>query len=195
MNKKKAGIIIAVVIMIVAAAGGGAWYLLKGNNNGNSADKVFVEKVSSIINSGSGAQNRYSGVVEAQESWKVNKDEQREIKEVFVAEGDMVEEGDPLFEYDMDDVKAEVAQAELDLEGMQNEITDYQTQISQLTKERNSASSDEKYQYTADIQEKENGIKQTQYNIESKKAEIEKKQETIDNAVVTSKLSGVVKSR
>ena len=194
MNKKKAGIIIAVVIMIVAAAGGGAWYLLKGNNNGNSADKVFVEKVSSIINSGSGAQNRYSGVVEAQESWKVNKDEQREIKEVFVAEGDMVEEGDPLFEYDMDDVKAEVAQAELDLEGMQNEITDYQTQISQLTKERNSASSDEKYQYTADIQEKENGIKQTQYNIESKKAEIEKKQETIDNAVVTSKLSGVVKS-
>ena len=159
----------------------------------NSADKVFVEKVSSIINSGSGAQNRYSGVVEAQESWKVNKDEQREIKEVFVAEGDMVEEGDPLFEYDMDDVKAEVAQAELDLEGMQNEITDYQTQISQLTKERNSASSDEKYQYTADIQEKENGIKQTQYNIESKKAEIEKKQETIDNAVVTSKLSGVVK--
>ena len=194
MNKKKAGIIIAVVIMIVAAAGGGAWYLLKGNNNGNSADKVFVEKVSSIINSGSGAQNRYSGVVEAQESWKVNKDEQREIKEVFVAEGDMVEEGDPLFEYDMDDVKAEVAQAELDLEVMQNEITDYQTQISQLTKERNSASSDEKYQYTADIQEKENGIKQTQYNIESKKAEIEKKQETIDNAVVTSKLSGVVKS-
>ena len=194
MNKKKAGIIIAVVIMILAAAGGGAWYLLKGNNNGNSADKVFVENVSSIINSGSGAQNRYSGVVEAQESWKVNKDEQREIKEVFVAEGDMVEEGDPLFEYDMDDVKAEVAQAELDLEGMQNEITDYQTQISQLTKERNSASSDEKYQYTADIQEKENGIKQTQYNIESKKAEIQKKQETIDNAVVTSKLSGVVKS-
>ena len=67
MNKKKAGIIIAVVIMIVAAAGGGAWYLLKGNNNGNSADKVFVEKVSSIINSGSGAQNRYSGKLESQQ--------------------------------------------------------------------------------------------------------------------------------
>lgn len=193
MNKKKLGIIIAAAAVILAAAGGGAWYLLKGNSGGNSADKVFVESVSSLISSNSGAQNRYSGVVEAQESWKVNKEAEREVKEVFVEEGDMVEEGDPLFEYDMEDVKAELAQAALDLEGMQNEITDYQTQISQLTKERNSASADEKYQYTADIQEKENGIKQTEYNIESKKAEMEKKQQSIDNAVVNSKIAGVVK--
>ncbi len=194
MNKKKIGIIIAAAVVIAAAAGGGAWYLLKGNGNGSSADKVYVESVASLTTSASGVQNRYSGVVEAQESWKVNKETEREIKEVFVEEGDMVEEGDPLFEYDMEDVKAELRQAELDLEGMQNEITDAQAQISQLTKERNSASSDEKYQYTADIQEKENSIKQTEYNIESKKAEMEKKQQTIDNAVVTSKLAGVVKS-
>lgn len=193
MSKKKIGIIIVVAAVLVAAAGGGAWYL-KENSGGNSADKVYVESVASLTSSASGVQNRYSGVVEAQESWKVNKEAEREIKEVFVEEGDMVEEGDPLFEYDMDDVKAELKQAELDLEGMQNEITDAQTQITQLTKERNSASSDEKYQYTADIQEKENSIKQTEYNIESKKAEMEKKQETIDNAVVTSKLAGVVKS-
>ncbi|MEY8391317.1 efflux RND transporter periplasmic adaptor subunit [Lachnospiraceae bacterium] len=193
MSKKKIGIIIAVVVIIAAAAGGGAWYLLK-DNDGSSADKVFVESVADLISSASGAQNRYSGVVEAQESWKVNKEADREIKEVFVEEGDMVEEGDPLFEYDMDDVEAELAQAELDLEGMQNEITDYRNQIEQLTKEKNAAPSDEKYQYTADIQEKENSIKQTEYNIESKKAEMEKKQETIDNAVVLSKLAGVVKS-
>ena len=106
----------------------------------------------------------------------------------------MVKEGDPLFEYDMEDLKAELAQAQLDLEGMQNEITDYRAQIEQLNKERNAASSDEKYQYTADIQEKENSIKQSEYNIESKKTEMQKKQERIDNAVVTSKLAGVVKS-
>ncbi len=195
MSKKKIGIIIAVVVAIAAAAGGGAWYLLKGNGgNGSSADKVFVSTVSSLNSSNSGAQNRYSGVVEAQESWSVNKDGEREIKEVFVKEGDMVEKGTPLFEYDMDEVKAEISQAQLDLEGMQNEITDYQNQIDQLSRERNSVPEEDRFEYTAEIQEKENSIKQSQYNIESKKAEIQKKQETIDNAVVKSKLAGVLKS-
>ena len=194
MSKKKIGIIVAVVI-IIAAAGGGAWYFLNGNLGvGNSADKVYVEKVSTLNSVNSGVQNRYSGVVEAQESWKVNRDMEREVKELFVEEGDMVEEGAQLFEYDMDDVKSEISQAELELEGYQNEITDYQNQITQLNRERNSASSEEKFQYTTKIQEKENSIKQTEYNIESKKAEIEKKRESIENAIVTSKIAGVVKS-
>ncbi len=194
MSKKKVGIALAVVI-IIAAAGGGAWYLLKGNGAvGNSADKVYVETVSSLNSTNSGAQTRYSGIVEPQESWKVNKEEERQIKEVFVQEGDMVEEGTPLFEYDMEEVKSEISQANLELEGMQNEITDYQNQINQLSKERNSLPEADRFEYTAEIQEKENNIKQTQYNIESKKAEIQKKQESIEHAVVTSKLAGVVKS-
>lgn len=195
MSKKKIGVIIAVVIVIVAAVGVGAWYLLSGRVGvGDKNDKVFVEKVSSLTSADSGAQNRYSGVVEPQESWKVDKDMEREIKELFVEEGDMVEEGDSLFEYNMDDVKAEISQGELDLEEMKNEITDLNSQISQLTKERNSAPSDDKFRYTAEIQGKQNEIKQKEYNIESKKAELEKKQESIDNAVVTSKIAGVVKS-
>ena len=85
MSKKKIGIIIAVVIIIAAAAGWAAWYFLNGNfGAGNSADKVYVEKVSSLNAAKSGVQNRYSGVVEAQESWKVNKDMEREVKVVFV---------------------------------------------------------------------------------------------------------------
>lgn len=195
MSKKKIGIVIAVVVIIAAAVGGGAWYFLNGNMGiGNSADKVYVEKVSSLNVANAGVQNRYSGVVEAQESWKVNKEPDREVKEVFVEQGDMVEEGDSLFEYNMDDLKSELSQAELELEGLQNEITDLNSQIAQLTKERNAAPSEEKFQYTAEIQEKENSIKQTEYNIESKKAEMKKKQESIDNAVVTSKIAGVVKS-
>lgn len=195
MSKKKIGIIIAVVVIVAAAVGGVAWYFLNGNMRiGNSADKVYVEKVSTLNAAKSGVQNRYSGVVEAQESWKVNKDMEREVKEVFVEQGDMVEEGDPLFEYDMEDVEAELSQAELELEGMENEITDFRSQIDQLTKERNAAPSEEKFQYTAEIQEKENSIKQTEYNIESKKAEMQKKRDSIDNAVVTSKIAGVVKS-
>ncbi len=195
MDKKKVGIIAAVAVAVLAAAGGGAWYFLKGNAGvGNSADKVYVEKVSSLNAANSGVQNRYTGIVEPQETWEVKKEPEREVKEVFVKEGDMVEEGDPLFEYDMDEVAGEIQQAQLELEGMQNEISNLKNQITQLTKERNAAAADDRYEYTADIQEKENEIKQTEYNIESKKAEIQKKQDSVDKAVVNSKIAGVVKS-
>lgn len=195
MNKKKAGIIAAVVIIVAAAAGGGAWFYLKQNGSGgSSADKVYVETVATLNSANSGSQNRYSGVVEAQESWDVNRDSEREIKEVFVQEGDMVEEGDSLFEYDMETVKGELAQGELELEEKQNEITSLQNQISQLTKERSSVPESERFEYTAEIQEKENSIKQTEYDIESQKAEMQKKQESIDNAVIKSKIAGMVKS-
>ncbi len=195
MNKKKAGIIAAVVVIVAAAAGGGAWYYLKHNGSGGSgADKVYVESVSNLNSVNSGSQNRYSGVVEAQESWDINKDPEREIKEVFVEEGDMVEEGDSLFEYDMESAKGELAQGALDLEEKQNEITSLQNQISQLTRERSNVPESERFEYTAEIQEKENSIKQTEYDIESKKAEMQKKQESIDNAVVKSKIAGMVKS-
>ncbi len=194
MNKKKAGIIAAVVVIVAAAAGGG-WYFLKQNGGGgDSADKVYVESVSTLNSANSGAQNRYSGVVEAQESWDVNKDAEREVKEVFVEVGDMVEEGSPLFEYDMETVKGEIAQGALELEEKQNEITSLQNQIDQLTRERSRVAESERFEYTAEIQEKENSIKQTEYDIESKKAEMEKKQESIDNAVVKSKIAGMVKT-
>ena len=145
MDKKKVGIIAAVAVVVLAAAGGGAWYFLKGNAGvGNSADKVYVEKVSSLNAANSGVQNRYTGIVEPQETWEVKKEPEREVKEVFVKEGDMVEEGDPLFEYDMDEVAGEIQQAQLELEGMQNEISNLKNQITQLTKERNAAAADDR---------------------------------------------------
>ena len=194
MSKKKVGIIIAIVV-VIAAVGGGAWYFLGGAKGaGSSADKVFVESVASINSANSGSQNRYSGVVEAQETWEVNKESEQEVKEVFVQVGDTVEEGAPLFEYDMEEVKTEIQQAELELEGMRNDITDAQNQINQLARERETVPQEDRFEYTAEIQEKENSIKQTEYNIESKKVEIQKKQESIENAVVKSKIAGMIKS-
>ena len=195
MSKKKVGIIIAAAVVVVAAVGGGLWYFLKGNNaGGDSADKVYVESVASLIPSNSGVQNRYSGVVEPQETWEVNKNGEKTVKEVFVQEGDAVEVGTPLFEYDTETLESELAQAELDLEGMRNEITNYQAQIKQLNEEKNTAPEDEKFNYTTQIQSLQNSIKQTEYNIESKKIEMQKKQESIDNSTVNSEIAGVVKT-
>lgn len=195
MSKKKVGIIVAAVVVVAAAAGGCLWYFLKGGGTGgSSADKVYVESVASLTAANSGAQNRYSGVVEPQETWEVNKNAEKTVKEVLVAEGDAVEVGTPLFEYDTEDLESELAQANLDLEGMKNEITNYQGQIKQLTEEKNTAPEEEKFNYTTQIQSLQNNIKQTEYNIESKKIEMKKKQDAIDNATVSSEIAGVVKT-
>lgn len=186
MNKKKVAIMISVVVAAATTLG--------GCTGESSADKVYVESVASLVSTNSGVQNRYSGVVEPQEVWEVNRNPEKTVKEVFVAEGDEVEEGTPLFEYDTDALKAELAQAELELEGMRNEITNYQEQIRQLNEEKNGAPEEEKFNYTVQIQSIQNNIKQTEYNIESKKIEMNKKQESIDNATVTSEMAGVVKA-
>lgn len=186
MRKRKTGSIVAAIVVMAMAMG--------GCSGGNSTDKVYVESVASLVSASSGAQNRYSGVVEPQEVWEVNKNVEKSVKEIFVAEGDEVEEGTPLFEYDTDTLEGELAQAALDLEGMRNDIANYQSQIKQLNEEKNTAPEEEKFNYTVQVQSLQNSIKQTEYNIESKKIEMEKKQEAIDNATVTSEMAGVVKA-
>lgn len=195
LNKKRVGIVIAVIILI-AGAGGLLWYFWGQNmlTGGSSADKVYVESVKALIGSDAGVNNRYTGVVESQETWDVKKDEEKTVKELFVAQGDMVEKGTPLFEYDTEELKAQLAQAQLDLEEIGNETAGYQNQISELKNERGQAPESEKFQYTTQIQTLENSIKQSEFSKESKNIEIEKFEESIKNAVVVSKIAGIIRS-
>ena len=62
-------------------------------DDGSSEDKVYVEKVSRIMNQYAGVSNRYNGVVETQDSYEVNVDSSRTISEIKVEVGDEVEEG------------------------------------------------------------------------------------------------------
>lgn len=195
MSKKKITVIVVVVLLLVAAAGGGAWYLLRGGVGGaGNGDKVYVEQVSALMNQNSGVQNRFTGLVEPQKSWDVKKDPEKSIKEVFVKEGDTVEEGTPLFEYDMSELQDQIASDKLELEGIQNEIEDSYQQIENLKSERAAASQDMKFQYTTEIQSTEMSIKRSQYEKESKEAEIARKEESLNHAVVASEIAGVVKS-
>ena len=82
MNKKKFAIIFgAIVVAAVAAAV--IWYFF-GDGRHDSKDRVYVEKVSVIMGTATGAQNRYSGVVQPQKSVEINADSDRTVKEVLV---------------------------------------------------------------------------------------------------------------
>lgn len=199
MSKKT--IVILVVTVVVIAALGGAGYMFRDNiasvlpfgQGGNSADKVYVEKVSKVMNQYTGISNRYNGTVESQDTFEVNVDSSRTVDKILVEVGDEVTEGQELITYDTNDIKMQIQQANLEIESINNDIENYRKQIEALDAERSKAPEADKFSYTTQIQSLENNIRQRGFDLESKQLEISKFRTQINNSTVTSKVAGVVR--
>ncbi|MCI7812283.1 MAG: efflux RND transporter periplasmic adaptor subunit [Lachnospiraceae bacterium] len=190
-----------VTVLILAVLGGSgyaAWiYLGPGGSGGSNADNVvFVDAVSMItgLEGGNGLNNRYNGVIEPQETWKVEQSQDKVIEEMYVEVGDVVKEGQELFKYDTTESQNSLAQAEIDLERTANDIENTKAQIEELKVAQAKAGADEQLNYTIEIQTAENTVKRTEYEQKSKAVEIEQLKKTIENSVVTSEIDGVVKA-
>ena len=195
MSKKKKIILAVVIVAAVAAVAVGFFLKDRLGNSKSGGDAAYVESVQSMIGAvNAGSQNRYMGVVESQDTWDITLSSDQTVKQIFVAVGDEVQEGTPLFEYKTDDLSLQIAQAKLELESIGNQITDYNNQIKTLTAEKNAASKDEQFNYTVQIQSLQTSIKQSEYEQQSKKLEIQKMEDTMSQSTVTSKINGVVKS-
>ena len=138
--------------------------------------------------------NYYSGIIEPQKTWDIQKDASRDIAEVYVSVGDAVTTGQKLFAYDTSDTEMKLQQAQLELDGINNEIDGYASQIRELTQLR-SETADEatKLGYTEQINEMEISRRQAQLNLQTQQLEIENLRKGLENAVVTSTMDGVVK--
>lgn len=196
MKRKAVGIVIAVIMIIAAIAAAVIWFFFgRGTAGGSTNDKVYVQSVKEIVSMNSfGLASSYSGIVESQESWDVNRDADKEIKEVFVEVGDMVEEGTPLFTYDTENLEHQIAQAKLNIEEIENDISNYNVQIKELQEEKDKAPEDSKFEYTNQIQTLQMTVKQREFDKKGAQAEIANYQKSIDNATVVSKIAGVVKA-
>lgn len=190
-----------VTVLILAVLGGSgyaAWrYLGPGAANSSDANNVvFVDAVSMIagLEGGNGLSNRYNGVIEPQETWKVEQSQDQKIEEMYVEVGDNVKTGQELFKYDTTEAQNSLAQAEIDLERTANDIENTKAQIEELKAAQAKAGQDEQLNYTIEIQTAENTVKRTEYEQKSKQVEIEQLQKTINNSVVTSEIDGVVKT-
>jgi HlyD family secretion protein len=194
--KKK---ILAVCGVVVAAAVCvGIWYQFfrtPSNENISTEDPVMVESIASITGSGIGfaTQNRYSGVVESQETLDVKKDDTKTVKNILVTEGQEVEAGTPLFEYDTEELTMKMEQAQIELERIAADIDIANRQIEELTAEKNKPENkDKQLDYTIQIQTQQAAIKESEYSQKSKTLEIEQLQESITNNVVTATITGRV---
>lgn len=137
---------------------------------------------------------QFSGVVEPQETKEIKLDTSKTVAGVAVQEGDHVNAGDPLFTYDVESMQLELQQGNVEIERMQNEIESSKQQIAQLESEKKSASADDKLTYTTQIQSLQTDIAKTEYDIKTKKIELEKLQNTINNATVKAEITGTVQS-
>ena len=187
-GKKRRKIIVPVIIAVAVLALAAIGAKLAGlfDRSGPApVDPVYVD-VETF--------NYYSGVVGPQKTWDIQRDMSRQVAEVYVSVGDMVTTGQKLFAYDTSDTEMSLRQAQLELDGIYNEIDGYASQIRELTALR-SETSDEatKLGYTEQINEMEIARRQAQLDLQTKQLEIENTRKGLDNAVVVSTMDGVVK--
>ena len=120
---------------------------------GSNDTAVYVQSVSNLTGMGGiAAGDRFPGMVVSENVTEIKKDSEKTVKEVLVKEGDDVNKGDKLFEYDTDELQLSLEKKQLELEQLNASIENYQQQIKELEKERGWASGSDKLQYTIQIQ-------------------------------------------
>ena len=97
MQKKQKIIIGACTVLCIGVIGAGIFFV-QHKDKGNKEELAYVMSVSSM-NDMAGTQ-KLAGVVESQKTLDIQKDAEREVKEILVKTGDEVDVGTPLFTYD-----------------------------------------------------------------------------------------------
>ena len=197
MAKKRKKLTGAIIVVLIAVLASVLYFRGRdGSGSGDGQNVAYVTSVAALTGqySSNGVFNRYSGTVESQETKAFNKREDAVVKEILVETGDEVKVGTPLFSYDNAKYEEDLAKGEIELERQKNELESIKTTIAQLEKEKKSAPSSDKANYTVQIQEQQLNLKQQEYDIQSKELELDKIRDNIAHATVTSDMDGVVKS-
>ena len=192
----KKGAIAALAVLLAGAGGAAGWYYYNDGSFFPAEEKtntVYVTMVSTIVSRVSGAENRFAGVVEAQDTVSVQKDSDRRVKEVNVKVGDEVKKGDILFEYDLSSIEDKLAEARLELERLQTEAASLQNQITTNHAERQKKeNADKQLEMLIEIQQAEISLKKNEYDQKAKEAEIVKLEKATGNTRVTSEIDGII---
>lgn len=192
---KKKFFVIGGLIILASAAGAGGWYYYKNyyaDSSAASKEVAYVTKISILLGEDSGVLNRFAGVVEPQDTVKVNIESGRTVTEVKVKTGDEVKKGQLLFEYDLSSIQDSLKEAQLALDRLKNEALSLNEQISTLEKEKKKANKNNQLSYTIEIETNKMNLKKNEYDQVSKQAEIDKLQAATGNTEVRSEIDGII---
>ena len=192
-KKRKAWIWIIVVVLILGLGGGAAYYYF--TRMSDQAGTAYVQSVAEIAGLGNVGQSAlYSGIVEAKDVIKIDPQSDMRIAECFVESGSKVKTGDPLFRYDVDDLKLSHAQLLIDITGCENQLRTDREELESLNKRLERAKESAQYEIKLQIQTIELEIKKTEYDLKDKQEQAESLQALIDASVVFSPVDGTVRS-
>ena len=181
-NKK---ILIAVLVAVVAIVATIFTFFQKNLGGASGGTVAYVDTISNIMGFSGGGNDRYSGVVESQQSVKVNKNQEKKIEQVFVSVGDQVIPSTVLFRYDVSEAQKQISSINLEIESLNGTIADKNKAISDA---RNDGINVEQ------ISIFENEIRGAQLSIQQKQLELAAKQKEIDTADVLANTNGIIKA-
>ena len=190
MTAKKRNVIICVAVVLVLAIIAAILLFVRGG----TGTEVFVQKVEDVNSLNLGSVNRYSGLIETPPKTKVNFDSSKRLGELKVKEGDKVKKGQVLFTYDPESINIEIEQGELEIERLNTNISNSNAQIQELTKDKRKASAEEALGINAQIQELQADISQSEYDIKTKRTEVNKLKASLEHLSVKSPTKGRIDS-
>ena len=196
MKKKRKGWIWIIVIVLILGLGGGAFYYFYLRDRlGDSAGTAYVQSVADLTGMGTvGTNALYRGIVEAKDVIEVNPESDMRILERYVETGSKVKEGDPLFAYDVEDLKLQHAQLLIDITGIENSLRTNNEELESLNKKLERARESQIYEIKLSIQTLDLQIKKSEYDLKDKQQKAEDMQALIDASVVFSPVTGTVRS-
>lgn len=160
-----------------------------------SENAVYVQSVAQLSGTGGIAPgDRFAGIVVAENVTEIFKDEDKAVHTLLVKEGQDVEEGQELFNYDTDQLQLQLDRVQLELDQLKATIENYKQQIIDLEAERNRASSGDKLEYTIQIQTTQLDLKEAELNLSAKQTEVEQAKALLQNASVVSPVTGRIQS-
>ena len=128
---------------------------------------VYVQNVGKLMDQGGYMPgDRFAGIVVSEDTTQIEKDPEMTVEELLVKAGDDVKEGQALFTYDTQQLQLSVDKQKLERDQLEASIDNYGRQITELEKERNSAT--EKLEYTLQIQSLQLDLKEAQINLKAK---------------------------
>lgn len=160
-----------------------------------SGSAVYVQSVKDLAAMGGIAPgDRFAGIVVSENVTEIQKDGDKTIEELLVKAGDDVKKGQKLFAYDTEELQLSLDKQKLEKEQLEATIENYKTQIADLEKDRDRVSAANKLKYTIQIQTTQVDLKEAELNLKAKEKEVEKSENLLENAEVTSPVDGRIQS-
>ena len=156
-------------------------------------NSINVFRADQIMNAGQ-LSDRYIGMVVSENTIKIQKDSSKAIDELYVEEGQKVEEGDRLFSYDTNELDIQLDKANLSLEQSYALRNNYKEEKAEYQKKyEETEDKDEKIQYDFKIKELNTEIEQIGYTIKGQEKEVANIKSSLSNVVAKAPAAGTIK--